>query len=426
MNIQLHSLPPVVIVGAGLSGLTCAVRLHEAGVPVKLVEASDGVGGRVRTDQINGFLLDRGFQVYLSAYPQAAELLDLDDLGLRAFEPGALVFDGVNINRVMDVFRRPKYLLGSALSSIGNLSDKIRVALLRFQTLGSSEEDIGSHKDQSTESFLKEFGFSKKMIDGFFRSFYGGIFLERSLQTSSKMFEFTFKMFSEGSATLPRYGMGSITQQLVERIPSEAILLNAPVTNVSSRSVRLIDGRILEGSHIVIATHAAQTADLVPGFRAQAPEWRSVTNVYYAAEKSPLNEAIIALNGSGRGLVNNVCVPSDVSPYYAPSGQSLISASLLGIHRDGDLPQKVKNELAAWFGQDVHAWKHLRTDVIKYALPAQPPQNHQPDVGRESEGVMEIDGMYVCGDHTTSSSIEGAIISGNKTAAAILASESRR
>jgi phytoene dehydrogenase-like protein len=418
MSQHSHSTLPVLIVGAGLSGLTCALRLHESGIPVHLIEASDGVGGRVRTDRVDGFLLDRGFQVYLSAYPRAGELLDKEDLQLMAFEPGALVFDGTNLNRVMDVFRRPKYLMGSALSSIGNIADKIRVALLRFQTLGSSEKEIRGHDDLSTETFLRDFGFSEKMIDGFFRCFYGGIFLEKSLRTSSQMFEFTFKMFSKGSATLPARGMGSIPLQLARKLPTETIRVNSPATSVTSSSVTLSDASVLRGSHVVIATQASQTSRLVPSFSTRAPEWRSVTNVYYSADKSPLNEAIITLNGSKKGLVNNVCVPSDVSPLYAPSDKSLISVSLLGIHRDEDIPVQAKTELAEWFGNETHDWAHLRTDIITHALPEQLPQNDT----ETPKGFLEIDGMMICGDHTTSASIEGAIISGNLTAAALLKS----
>ena len=425
-----HPSFPVLIVGAGLSGLTCALRLHQAGIPVHIIEASDGVGGRVRTDQVDGFLLDRGFQVYLSAYPQAGELLDLEALELQAFEPGAIVYDGKGLKRVMDVFRRPRYLIGSALSSIGSLADKMRVALLRFQTLGSSEEEIRDHKDQSTESFLREFGFSEKMINGFFRCFYGGIFLETELRTSSRMFEFTFKMFSQGSATLPARGMGSIPLQLARRLPAETIRINSPATSVTCSSVTLANGSVLQGSHVVLATQASQTSEFIPSFSSHAPQWRSVTNVYYAADKSPLKEAIIALNGSSKGLVNNVCVPSDVSPLYAPEGKSLISVSLLGLHRDEHIPTEVKKELAAWFGGQVDGWQHLRTDIIKHALPEQAPEENQQNdteayTGTHTEapkGFLKIDDIMICGDHTTSASIEGAIISGNQTAAALLAS----
>ena len=419
MTQQSKSPSPVLIVGAGLSGLTCALRLHEAGIPIHVIEASDGVCGRVRTDRVDGFLLDRGFQVYLSAYPEAGELLDLKALDLHAFDPGAIVYDGCRLNRVMDVFRKPRFMLESALSPIGSIVDKLRVALLRFQTLGSSQREIQSHQDQSTEDFLRGFGFSEKMINGFFRSFYGGIFLENELRTSSRMFEFTFKMFSQGNATLPARGMGEIPLQIARKLPAESIRIHSPAVSVTSSSVTLADGSVIEGSKVVVATHAAQTGILIPTFAAQAPSWRSVTNVYYAAEHSPLNEAIIALNGSNQGLVNNVCVPSDVCPSYAPAGKALISVSLLGIHKGDDIPAKVMEELCSWFGDEVHSWTHLRTDVIRHALPEQLPEQHEARVQESLRGYREIDGIFICGDHASSSSIEGAIISGRQTAQAI-------
>ncbi len=404
---------PILIVGAGLSGLTCAVQLHEAGIPVRVIEASDDVGGRVRTDQVAGFLLDRGFQVYLSAYPEAGEFLELEALQLQPFSSGALVYNGENLVRVMDVFKHAGSLLESALAPVGTLADKIRVALLRFRAMGSSSGDIASRPDLETQAFLRKFGFSPAMIDGFFRSFYGGIFLEKELRTSSRMFEFTFKMFSEGSATLPASGMGAIPRQLAKRLPPQSIRLNSPVSSANRNSILLASGEKIEGRKVVIATHAAQTAEIVPGFSNQAPDWRSVSNVYFGAKISPLAEPIIVLNASGKGLVNNFCVPSDVAPGYAPPGQSLISVSLLGIHREPDIPERVREELRPWFGNQVDEWQHIRTDVIRHALPEQLP-------GSTSPGYIEHEGILICGDHTTSASIEGAIISGKKTAAAII------
>jgi phytoene dehydrogenase-like protein len=404
---------PILIVGAGLSGLTSAVQLHEAGIPVQVIEASDDVGGRVRTDQVDGFLLDRGFQVYLSAYPEAGALLDLEALQLQPFSSGALVYNGEKLVRVMDVFKHPGSLLESALAPVGTLADKIRVALLRFRAMGSSSEEITSRPDVETQDFLRKFGFSPAMIDGFFRSFYGGIFLEKELRTSSRMFEFTFKMFSEGSATLPARGMGAIPRQLAMRLPPQSIRLNSPVSSANRNSLLLASGEKIEGRRVVIATHAAQTAEIVPGFSNQVPAWRSVSNVYFGAKISPLAEPIIVLNASGRGLVNNFCVPSDVAPGYAPPGQSLISVSLLGIHREPDIPERVREELRSWFGNQVDEWQHIRTDVIRHALPEQLPGSPFP-------GYIEHDGILICGDHTSSASIEGAIISGKKTAAAII------
>ena len=404
---------PILIVGAGLSGLTCALHLHEAGIPVQVIEASDDVGGRVRTDLADGFLLDRGFQVYLSAYPEAGGLLDLEALQLKPFSSGALVYNGQKLIRVMDVFKHPGSLLESAFAPVGTLADKLRVALLRFRAMGSSSEEIASRPDMETQEFLKKFGFSPAMIDGFFRSFYGGIFLEKELRTSSRMFEFTFKMFSEGSATLPARGMGAIPLQLAKRLPPQTIRLNSPVSSANRNGILLASGEEIEGSRVVIATHAAQTAEIIPGFAKQAPAWRSVSNLYFGAKISPLAEPIIALNASGQGLVNNLCVPSDVAPGYAPPGQSLISVSLLGLHREPEIPERVREELRSWFGNQVDDWQHIRTDVIRHALPEQGP-------GSPSPGYIEHDGILICGDHTTSASIEGAIISGKKTAAAII------
>lgn len=408
---------PVLIVGAGLAGLSCALRLERAGIPVRVLEASDGVGGRVRTDRLDGFLLDRGFQVYLSAYPEAGRLLDLEALDLHPFEPGAMVFDGKGMHRVMDVFRKPSALFESALAPVGSVMDKLRVALLRFRVLGSADEEIAGRADQRTEDFLKRRGFSAGMIDGFFRAFYGGIFLERELRTSSRMFEFTFKMFSQGSATLPAKGMGEIALQLARQLPARSIRLDAVVSAVSGTGVQLVGGEEVRGRRVVVATQASQTSRLIPEFKPRAPDWRSVTNLYYSSSRSPLGAAIIALNASGGGLVNNVCVLSDVAPSYAPAGRALVSVSVLGLHADADLPDQVREELGGWFGAEVADWTHLRTDLIKHALPEQLPGPGGP----KRESFFKIGEVWMCGDHASSASIEGAIVSGSQTAERIVA-----
>lgn len=366
---------------------------------------------------MDGFLLDRGFQVYLDAYPEAGILLDKPSLDLRPFKPGALVYQGGRTRRVMDVFREPRYLLASAFAPIGSLSDKLRVALLKWRLSRTSIQEIAEHEDMTTENYLKCAGFSHRMIDGFFRSFYGGIFLERDLRTSSRMFEFTFKMFSQGSATLPARGMGEIPRQLSSRLPDGTLRLGARVTEIRPDGITLESGEQVTGDAVVVATDAASAARLIPGMVSVEPAWRSVTCLYFAAARSPLGEAIIALNGTGSGLVNNVCVPSDVAPGYAPPGQALVSVSVLGVLELANLEFRVLAELAAWFGSDVHTWQHLRTERIERALPDQ-----APGVGLAGPGFRKHAGIFVCGDHLWSASIEGAIISGLRTADAILES----
>ena len=403
----------IIIIGAGLSGLACAIALQKAGKRPLLLEASDGPGGRVRTDEVDGFLLDRGFQVYLDAYPTAGQLLDLPKLDLHAFHPGALVFREGKLHRVIDVFRRPKELLSSALAPIGNLFDKARVGRLRFSLMRTSIEDITKSQDVSTEQYLRDFGFSSTIIDRFFRSFYGGIFLERELRTSSRMFGFTFKMFSKGSATLPAQGMGQISKQLAQHLSEDRIHYNSPVTHVKGNDVHLASGQVHSANQIVVATAAHQARKILPELNIPNIGWRSVTNLYFSASKSPINEALIVLNGEGSGLVNNVAVLTDVSPSYAPDGKALLSVSLLGLPAEENLPQKVKEELEGWFGIEVKAWKHLRTDRIEHALPEQLPQ---------AAALPEVKPpFYLCGDYCDSASIEGAIISGQEAARKVLA-----
>jgi phytoene dehydrogenase-like protein len=405
----------VLIVGGGLAGLACANRLHQAGALPVVLESGDAVGGRVRTDQLDGFLLDRGFQVFLDAYPESGTFLDKEALELQPFKPGALVWNQDGLHRVMDVFREPRHLLASALAPVGSLTDKLKVALLRLQLSRMSIEEIAAHDDVTTQVYLQRAGFSARMIDGFFRSFYGGIFLESDLRTSSRMFEFTFKMFSRGKATLPAQGMGEIPRQLASRLPEGTLRLGAQVTEIGAGQVHLASGEVLTGDAVVVATDATTAAKLVPGFAPSEPAWRSVTCLYFAADRSPLSEAIIVLNGSGSGLVNNVCVPSDVAPGYAPAGQALISISILGTPEVKDLETRAVRELESWFGKQVREWRHLRTERIQRALPEQ-----GPGIGLMGAGFRKVGGVYVCGDHTWSASIEGAIISGSRTAEAIV------
>ena len=332
MSHTSSSEEPVIIVGAGMAGLSCAVHLQAAGLNIRLIDSGDGVGGRVRTDVVDGFLLDRGFQVYLDAYPETGDLLDLKALDLRKFEPGALIFNGKRLKRLMDVFRRPASIWTSATAPIGGFIDKLRVGLMRSQILGSTLEQIANREDLKTESYLRGRKFSEAMIDSFFRSFYGGIFLESELRTSSRMFEFTFKMFGQGSATLPAKGMGEIPKQLAARLPPSSITLNQKVVSLDAHSVTLSSGEQIRGRAVVLATNAASVGSLLPDLRERMPEWRSVTNLYFCAPSSPINESIICLNGSGEGVVNNVCALTDVSPDYSPDERALISVSVLGLH----------------------------------------------------------------------------------------------
>ena len=409
----------VIVIGAGLAGLVCARWLNAAGLEVRLLEADDDVGGRVRTDEIDGFLLDRGFQVLLTAYPECRRELDYGSLDLQSFFPGAAVRFSERFHVVADPFRRPLAGAMGAFSPIGSLVDKLRVARLRGRVLATDLAEILARAERSTLDALQSEGFSPAMIERFFRPFLGGIFLERELETSSRMFEFVFKMFSSGDTALPAAGMQAIPRQLAADLPAESVRTGARVSDLGDRRVRLESGDWLEGDAVVLASaapiggrEASERRDLA---------WRSTTCLYYSAAEPPLERPILALDGDGRGPVNNLCVPSQVAGSYAPAGRALVSATVVGstegVVTDLELDRGVRRQLADWFGPVVHDWELIRTYRIERALPAQPPSWLEPP----RRPVRRSDGLYVCGDHLDNASIQGAMVSGRRAAEAILA-----
>ncbi len=407
-----------IVIGAGLSGLTCALRLQQAGWAVCVVEADDAVGGRVRTDRQDGFLLDRGFQVFLTSYPEAARWLDYDALKLNKFLPGALVRYGNRFHRFVDPWRSPRDVLSVAFSPVASLLDKLKVARLRRKVCLGSLESLYERPDQTTAVFLRDLGFSERIVERFFRPFLGGVFLDRELTTSSRMFEFVFRMFSLGDAALPEHGMQAIPEQLASHLPTHAIRLATRVTRLTEGGVQLDSGQQLSGRRVIVATGAPIAQELLPDQSFPRGQ-QSVACLYYAADRPPIEDPILVLNGEGQGPINNLCVPSQVSSAYAPSGQSLISVTVLETleARSGQLETEVRSQLKSWFGPAVAAWRHLRTDWIPAALPSQMPPALSPVV----KPVQISATRFVCGDHRHTASIQGAMESGRMAAEAALA-----
>lgn len=403
----------VVIIGAGLAGLTCARRLQEAGTSCLVLEADEAVGGRVRTDVVDAFRLDRGFQVLLTAYPTARRWLDYSALSLRPFRPGALVRCEGGLYRVSDPWREAVTLPATLTAPVGSLADKLRVATLRAAARRGTLDDLFGRPETTTLDALRAHGFSSTMIDRFLRPWLGGIFLEPELETSSRMLQFVLRMFADGDAAVPAQGMQAIPEQLVAGLAPGTVRLGARVAAIEADGVRLASGERIEGRQIVVATDGAATSSLLP--EVAAPRWRGVTCVYFAAPASPIGDPTLALNGTGAGLVNNVAVMSDVSPDYAPAGQALVSVSVLGTSPDTDeaLAAAVQAELGAWFGGDVRNWRWLRTYRIPQALPVRAP------LVRERAAPVRPN-VWVAGDVRSTASIQGAMESGEGVAEALL------
>ena len=407
---------PVVIIGAGLAGLCCARHLKAHGCNSVLLEAGDEVGGRIRTDIVDGFRLDHGFQVFQTAYPEAQQQLNYGALRLRSFDPGALIRTGGKQVLMSDPWRRPQDVFAVMMNGVGTFSDRLKLARLRWRVTRGSLEDLWAQPDSTTEQYLRETnGLSADMVDRFFRPWFTGVFLEDRLTTSSRFFRFIFRMFALGDAALPEEGMGAIPKQLATGLTPAELRLNTKVDSVQGLRVQLQNGEAVESQAVVIAVEGPEAARLTHG-TIRSPEFHSTTCFYYSAARPPFDRKLLMLNGDRTGPINNLCVPSNVVPGYAPIGRSLISVSVVGSKQNTqDLEPSVRRQLRDWFGHQTDQWSLLRSYLIRHALPDQ--SAHFRDTPSPSKISA---GLYQCGDHCETASIHGAMVSGRKAAEAIL------
>jgi phytoene dehydrogenase-like protein len=384
----------VIVVGAGMAGLACARALIAAGREPLVLERSHAIGGRVRTDAVDGFLLDHGFQVLPTAYREARAVLDLDRLELGQFERGAIVRSEGRFRRLADPRHAPVRSLRALAGGVVGVRDGAAVLkLLR----GSSDETTAADA-------LRRAGVSRATVETFFAPFLRGVFLEERLTTSSRFLDFVLRAFSDGAAALPAGGMGAIATQLAEGVN---VRKGTGVATVGPHAVSLESGDPLRAEAVVVATSGI-VDEPVHG-------WNGVTCVYYDAPSAPIPGPWLVVNGEG-GPINNLCVPSEAVPSYAPSGRALVSATILGA-ADPDL-EEVERQLRGWFGSTVVGWRHLRTYRIPRALPAFP-------VGGFGEQPVRLaEGLYACGDHREHPSLNGALASGRRAAEAVLADTS--
>eukprot|EP00898_Chlorokybus_atmophyticus_P003965 jgi/Chlat1/456/Chrsp103S00974 len=424
-----------VVIGAGLAGLCCARTLTRAGKSVAVLEASDGVGGRCRTDEHEGFLLDRGFHIFSTGYAEAQKVLDYEALDFRRFYAGALVRFDNSFHRVADPFRHVVDGVFSLPNAVGSVLDKLLVGLVRFSTLAESEEAIYTKPESTIEERLRKIGFSEAMIDRFFRPFFGGIFFDNKLRTSSRqvvsnktplvMFYSVFRTLALGDNCLPAKGIGEIPAQIARSLPSGTVRLNNRVQSVAADAlaVTLANGQSVRARDgIVVAADGPAAAKLLGSALAASPSTEGdpvgTICLYFVTTRPPRSENILYLNGEGRGIVNNMCFPSCVASSYAPPGKTLVSVSLVGTYpskSDQELQDTVLAEVAAWFGEsEVSTWRHLCTYRIPFAQPNQsPPTNFRRPV-RLSRG------LYVCGDHRDPATFDAAMVSGRRAAEALL------
>ncbi len=407
----------VVVVGAGLAGLSCARTLLRAGRSVRVLEASDRIGGRIGTELRFGYRLDRGFQVLQTAYAEAQRALDLEALDLRAFVPGALIRYEGRFHRLADPWRQPFSALKTLFSPIGSLADKLRMARLRRQALGASVDQIYARRETTADAFLRAQGFSEAMIERFFRPFFAGVFFDPTLSVSSRAFEFCFRAFAADRTALPAAGMGAIPAQLAAALPQAVIRTGARVAALRAGGVTLDSGERVAADATVLATDGIAAARLLgDGAR---PGTRGTTCLYFTADAAPIDEPILVLNAEAQGPVNSLVVPSLLSRDYAPEGDALIAVNVLGVpaQDDASLTAMVRAQLRGWYGPVVDRWRHLQTLRIRHALPLQTP----PVANPRAVDPRRADGLYVCGEYHNAPTINWALYSGRRAAEALLA-----
>ena len=410
--------PDVIIIGAGLAGLSAARTLQSHGVPSLLFEASDRIGGRVTTDPVDGFRIDRGFQVLLDSYPEAQRGLDLAALDLRPFAPGALLHrGGGRFGRIGDPLRAPLDGVRSLMSGAFTIGDAFHVLGLRAASAAAHDAPMRTEGPTTIEA-LRVRGFSTQAIEAFFRPFFGGVFLDRELTPARPWFEFLFRMFATGCATLPSEGMQAIPAQLAAALPSGHLRRESPVRRLHARAVELESGEVIEAETIILATDGAAAARLLP--EVSAPAWSGCVTLSYAAPEAPIATRHLALKApDDPGPVNHVCVPSIIAPTYAPAGRHLVSATIIGMSNDDDdaLDRAARTQLGDWFGiAAVGRWQLLAVSRVPFSLP-------RTLLGESAAAaaVRRADGLYACGDHLETPSINGAMRSGRRVADAVLA-----
>lgn len=408
----------VIIIGAGLSGLACASILHQKNLRCVIVEADNRIGGRVQTDIVQGFRLDRGFQVLQTGYPEAQRMLNYKELELRKFPAGVAVRNNGKFHVIADPRHHLRHLFSTVFSPIGTFMDRIHMLRLARAVSSCSFPELFNQPEERTIDFLQNWGFSKKFISSFFVPFFAGACLDSKITASSRVLKYIFRVFAMGDAALPAKGMADIPEQLASALPRESIRLNSSVTKVGSGQIHLENGTELNGKTIVIAT-SAPDANAIFGHDNKA-ESVGESCLYFSADwVPPFNEPFLVLNGEGEGPINNIAFPSLVAPQYSGNGKTLIAVVVLGQEytERTSLVDDVRRQCQEWFGRGAADWEHLHTYQISHALPHQEPPTPDPYAAQ----VPYRDGVWLSGEHNSLPGTQWALLSGRMIAENIIA-----
>ena len=398
----------IYIIGAGVSGLIAAYELEQEGYHPIIIEQTDEVGGRVKTIHEKGYALDLGFQVLLSAYPLAKKYLDIEALELHKLESGALIYVNDKAYRIGDPMRNWKMLFPTIFSDIGSISDKLKVLKLNNRLKRKSIDEIFESHETTTLQYLIEFGFSPKIIERFFKPFFAGIFLESSIQTSSRMFEFVYKMFGEGYATIPKLGIGEISNQLKNKLHHTEFIFNCEVKDITNDKILMISGENLPHDGVIIATNSTS---MIRSHKGSDMKWKSCMCLYFEVDQTNIPANTIALIVDGGNYANNLYAYTDIK-----TGKTILSVTTLEHMNktDAEIIENIIAEVKKYTGalkvDFIHHYriKQALPDILNLKMTVQPGEN------------QVMDNIFLAGDALMNGSLNAAMESGRIAAKTLL------
>ena len=404
--------PSIHIIGGGISGLIAARVLEEYGLSATIIEATDRLGGRVKTDVVDGYSLDHGFQVLLTAYPAAKKYLDFDALALQEFLPGSAIFKNGKQKIIGDPLRNLSLLLPTLFSGIGTVNDKLKILALNRRLKKKSIQNIFAEKEQTTLAYLENIGFSETIITDFFIPFFSGIFLENKLDTSSRMFEFVYKMFGQGNAALPKDGIQAIPKQLFEKLKSTTIIFNTKVKSVENGSIILESGETLKSNFTIIAT---QASGLVSNLKNQATLWKSCDTLYFEVAKREIKKPLIGLIAAHNALINNIFYHTSLQT-SATATKELLSVTVIDRQNltNKQLVTEVQKELKELCNID------YCTFIKQYNIPMALPKLQDIQYEMLPSETRLTETIFLAGDTQLNGSLNAAMIAGERAALEVI------
>ena len=398
----------VIIVGAGLAGLSAGKTLHNLGYKILIIEKENSIGGKLKSKSHLGFNIDYGFQVLLTGYEETSNILDYKKLSLNYFDNGALIWDGKKFNSISDPTRNIKTIIESFKSPVGTLQDKLRILILKYELYWKNNNDILNQDDYETITYFIKKKFSTKFINNFLKPFFSGILLDKSLQSPHTFTQYLFKTFSKSTTAIPSNGIQAIPDELARGIPKDQIINNTEVKKIYKNSIMLKNGEEFFCKQVICATDNIN-AQLVSSLKniksinyyGCITHYFTIDNLKNGLGKQADTKKII-LNGSNKGYINNVAIMSNIAKTYAPANKNLLAVTSLDINSRYN---QIRNELAQWFNIENSQISHIESVKIKNAL---------PKLKKIDDKNIEIDknGIIYCGDYLSHPSIEGAISSG--------------